>query len=132
MRLSLLLCLFASLSFAAPPKKKKAAVPPKPAANLVMEAAIKKTLDGAEEQVGACVLDNNGPGGWTLVVKAALTINSAGQLMGSTLTLKPEGPAAEKLKKCIDDVLQGLTYPKSPAPLVNAEREWTFSTENGG
>ena len=128
----MLLCLFASFVLAAPPKKKKAVVPPKPAANLVLEAAIKKTLDGAEEKVGACVLDNNGPGAWTLIVKAQLTINSAGQLMGNTLTLKPEGPAAEELKKCIDGVLQQLTYPKSSAPLVNAEREWSFSTENGG
>lgn len=132
MRLSVLTCLLcASFVLAAPPKKKKA-VPPKAPTNLVIEAAIKKTLDGAEEKVGACVLEHNGPGAWTLVVKAKLTINSAGQLMGKNLTLKPEGPAAEKVKQCIGGVLDALTYPKSPAPLMNAEREWTFSTESGG
>jgi len=124
-----MLCLVsASLVFAAPPKKKKVA-PPKPAANLVTEAAIKKTLDGAEEKVGQCVLENNPGGGWTLVVKAKVALNSAGQLMGTTLALNPDGPTAEKTKKCIDAVLQTLTWPKSPAPLVNAEREWTFSTQ---
>lgn len=127
-RLLLLLALvFASLAVAAP-KKKKAVV--KPAANIATEVAIKKALDGAEEKVGGCVLESAGPGAFTLVVKAKVSLNSAGQLMGSTVSLAPEGAAAEKTRKCIDAVLQGLTWPKSAAPMINAEREWTFSTES--
>ncbi len=120
--------LLASFAFAASPKKKKKPAP-KPAANLVTEAAIKKTLDGAEEKVGQCVLEHNPGGGWTLVVKAKVALNSAGQLMGTTLTMTPDGPTGEKTKKCIDGVLQTLSWPRSQAPLVNAEREWTFSTQ---
>ena len=37
--------------------------------------------------------------------------------------------SAEKTRKCIDAVLQGLTWPRSLAPMVNAEREWTFSAQ---
>lgn len=129
-RLLLLSVVLASVSFAAP-KKKKAPPPPPPksAANIATEVAVKKTLDGAEEKVGGCVLDTAPPGPIKQVVKAALTLNSAGQLMGTTLTLTPEGESAGKLKKCIDDVLRGLTWPKSTGPIVNAEREWTFETK---
>ena len=123
------MCVSASLVMAAPKKKKAPAPPPKTAANIATEVAIKKALDGAEEKVGACALEHGGPGNWTIVVRAKIALNSAGQLMGTTLTLVPEVAAAEKLRKCIDDILQGLTWPKSQAPMVNAEREWTFSTE---
>jgi hypothetical protein len=128
LRLCLVFCLFATISAAAP--KKKVPPPAKPATNIATEVAIKKTLDSAEEKVGACVLEHAGPGGWTLVVKAKLSINSAGQLLGDTVTFTPEGPAADKTRACIDGVLKALTWPKSPAPMVNAEREWTFSTES--
>jgi hypothetical protein len=128
-RLLLLVLLFATAAIAAP-KKKKVVVPPKSAANIATEVAVKKTLDGVEEKIGGCVLENAGPAAFTLVVKAKLAINSAGQLLGTTLTTSPESPASEKTKACIDAVLQTLAWPKSAAPLVNAEREWTFSTES--
>ena len=117
--------VLASCALAAPKKKKPV---PKSAANVATEAEIKKTLDGAETKVGACVLDNT-PGAFTLVVKAQLMLNSAGQLLGSTVTLAPEGPGAAKTRVCIDGVLKTLTWPKSTRPIVNAEREWTFRTE---
>ena len=126
-----LFVLVASLALAAAPKKVAAPkVKPKSAANVATEAAIKKALDGAAEKVGACVLDNAGSAPFTLVVKASLNINSAGQLLASTVTLTPEGPSAEKTRKCIEGVVQSLTWPKSNSPMVNAEREWSFSTES--
>ncbi len=115
---------------AAPKKKVVKPPPPKSAATIATEVAVKKTLYGAEAQVGGCVLENAGPAAFTLVVKAQLTLNSAGQLMGTTLSMTPEWPTGEKLKKCVDGVLKGLTWPKSTGPIVNAEREWTFSTES--
>jgi hypothetical protein len=124
----LLSVVLASVAFAAPKKKKTPPPPPKTAANIATEVAVKKALDGAEEKVGGCVLENAPAGPFTQVVKAALTLNSAGQLMGTTLTLTPEIAAGEKLKKCIDDVLKGLSWPKSTGPIVNAEREWTFES----
>ena len=120
-----MLLVLASLALAAPKKKKPV---PKSAANVATETEIKKTLDGAEAKVGACVLDNT-PGAFTLVVKAQLMLNSAGQLLGSTVTLAPEGEGAAKTRVCIDDVLKTLTWPKSTGPIVNAEREWTFRAE---
>lgn len=126
------LCVLVSLVVAsiagAAPKKKKP-VPPKPAANIAMEVAIKKTLDGAEERVGGCVLENAPDGPIKLVVTAKVALNSAGQLMGTTIAMAPDGASAEKTRKCIDGVLQGLTWPKSNAPLINAEREWSFETK---
>jgi hypothetical protein len=127
-RLSVLLCaVLASLAVAAPKKKKPA--PPKSAANLATETEIKKALDGAEAKVGGCVLETAPPGPIKQVVKAQFTLNSAGQLMGTSFVLTPEGPAADKLKKCIDGVLQGLTWPRSSGPIVNAEREWSFESK---
>ena len=114
-----------SLAIAAPKKKKPV---PKPAANIATEVALKKTLDGAEEKVGGCVFENAPAGPFTLVVKAQLALNSAGQLMRTTISFVPDGASAEKTRKCIDGVLQGLTWPKSNAPLINAEREWTFES----
>ena len=129
MRLSLLLCVVLASIAVAAPKKKKPVVPPKSAANLAVETEIKKTLDGAEAKVGGCVLDNAPDGPIKQVVKAQLTLNSAGQLLGTSLSLTPDGPSGDKLKKCIDAVLQGLTWPKSAAPIVNAEREWSFESK---
>lgn len=117
--------VMASLALAAPRKKK---VVPKSAANVATEVELKKTLDAAEAKVGACVLENGPPGAFTLVVKAQLVLNSAGQLMSSTVTL-PESAGAAKMRVCIDGVLKGLTWPKSSGPIVNAEREWTFKAE---
>ena len=127
MRLCFVFTLLASLCLAAPKKK---VAPVKPAANVATEVAIKKALDSAEEKVGACVLESAPPGGWTLVVKAKLTLNSAGQLMGTTLTFTPESSTADKTGRCIDGVLKALKWPQSAAPMINAEREWTFSTES--
>lgn len=122
--------MLSTLAGAAPKKKKVKPPPPKTASTIATEVAVKKALDGAEAQVGGCVLENAGPDAFTLVVKAQLVLNSAGQLMGTTLSLTPEWPTGEKLKQCVDGVLKGLTWPKSVGPIVNAEREWTFSTES--
>lgn len=125
-RFVLVMSLLLSLVALSAPKKKKPV--PKSAANVATELEIKKTLDGAEAKVGACVLDNM-PGAFTLVVKAQLMLNSAGQLLGSTVTLAAEGAGAAKARVCIDGVLKTLTWPRSTGPIVNAEREWTFKTE---
>lgn len=130
-RMRLLLSAFVvvgCVALAGPSKKKKPPLKPT-AAKLATEAALKKTLDGVEGQIGGCVLDNAGPAAFTLVVKAQLTLNSAGQLMGTTITMSPAGAGAEKTRQCIEGVLEQLTWPKSVAPLINYEREWTFSTE---
>lgn len=126
----LLLVLVASVALAAPPKKKKKPPPPPPktAANIATEVAVKKALDGAEEKVGGCVLESAPAGPFKQVVKAQITLNSAGQLMGTTFTLTPEIASGETLKKCLDDVLKGLSWPQSTGPIVNAEREWTFES----
>lgn len=126
-RLLLFVALAASLSLAAPPKAKKKKGPPP--ADVATEVALKKTLDGAEEKVGGCVLENAAPGPISLKVKAKLVLNSAGQLMSKDLLLSPEGPANEKTKACIAGVLDGLTWPRSAGPIVNAEREWSFEAK---
>jgi hypothetical protein len=130
-RLSIVALALSCVAFAAPPKKKKVAAPKATAATIATEVAIKKTLDGVEGKVGGCVLDNAGPAAFTLEVKAKITLNSAGQLMGTTITMAPDGGVGgDKTRACIDGVLKELVWPKSNAPLINAERQWTFSTES--
>ena len=127
--LLLMVLVLASISLGAPKKKKVPAPPPVPPASILLQVQLKKALDGAEEKVGACVLENSPAGAFSLAAKAKITLNSAGQLMGATVSFMPEPAAAEKIRKCMEGVLQGLTWPKSPAPLVNAEREWSFEVK---
>lgn len=127
LRLLCLLLLLPALASAAPKKKR---VPPKPLPPSALDVGIKRALDGVEQQVGTCVLDNAADGDFTLVVRAKLTINSQGQLLGSSLVFVPEAPfGAEKMRPCIEGVLKGLVFPRSTASVLNAEREWTFSTQ---
>lgn len=128
MRLLLVLLLVSTAALAAPKKKGKKPAPPP--ANVAAEREIKKTLDAAEEKVGGCVLSNAAPGPISLKVKAKLELNSQGQLFGTTVTLAPaEGAGAEPTRKCIEGVLQAMTWPKVPGPMVNAEREWSFEAK---
>lgn len=125
--LLVLTCCAATLAFAGAPKKKGKAKP-KPAP-VSAEAEISKALDAAEAKVGGCVMDAAGPGTWTRVVRVKLALNSAGQLMSSKVEQTPDDAAAAKARPCIEDVLQGTTFPKHGGPIANADREWTFSTE---
>lgn len=125
--LVLLLLLLPLLAFGAPKKSKKKSAP-KPAVPTAADLAIRAALDGAEQQVGGCVLEYV-PGDFTLVVLAKLSLNTAGQLLGATLAFTPEQENAEKLRACIDGVLHGITFPRTTGALVQAEREWKFSTE---
>lgn len=122
----LLCCLLAAVAFAGTKKKAKKAPPPKPPS---AEAELSKALDGAEGTVGGCVLEGTGAGSWTRVVRVKLTVNGAGQVLSSTVTLSPEEPNGAKTRACIEAALQTVTYPKGTGSLATADREWTFSAE---
>ncbi len=127
LRLSLvLLCTAAAVAFAGPKKKK---APPKPPPAPAAEAAISRALDTAEEKVGGCVLESAGPAPWTRVVRVKVSINGAGQVLKSSVALEPDDAAGGKLRPCIEAALGAVAFPKSPAPLSNAEREWTFRVD---
>jgi hypothetical protein len=120
----LLCCALSALALAGPKKKK--APPPKPPS---AEAELSKALDGAEGAVGGCVLEGTGAGSWTRVVRVKLTLNGAGQVMNSTVTLSPEEPNGAKTRACIEDALKAVTYPKGTGSIATADREWTFSAQ---
>lgn len=127
LRLSLvLLCTAAALALAGP---KKMRAPPKPPPTPSAEVAISRALDTAEEKVGGCVLDNAGPAPWARVVRVKVSINGAGQVLESAVALEPDDAAAGKMRPCIEAALGAVTFPKSTAPLSNAEREWTFKVD---
>jgi hypothetical protein len=105
------------LSSGAPAKKKP---PPKSD----VEASLRKALDSGQQKVADCVLSYAPDGAWSQTVKVKISINSAGQLMGSVVTMKPSSDVA---RACIEKVVKALEFPKSAAPLITVEREWTFA-----
>ncbi len=121
------LAVLASVSLAAPPKKSKKAPRPPPA--VVTELEVRLVLDGGQERVGACVLEGADDGPLHQVVLVKVTLNGVGQVMGAKVKLDPENAQATKTSECVEAVVRGLTYPKSGAPLITVEREWTFKAE---
>jgi hypothetical protein len=103
-------------------KKKPAPKAPTPST----ESVIHKTLDSAQDKVAACVLDGAAAGKWTVTVKLKLTLNSAGQIMGAKVGVTPD---AAKTATCVEGVVRALTFPKSTGPIVDVDREWTFSSQ---
>ena len=39
---------------------------------------------------------------------------------------EPENEKTDAVKQCIETIIRGGEWPRSPNPLVIAEREWTF------
>ena len=115
-------------SKAAPAKKgKKTKGPPPPPPT---SAEVVKVLDERQAEVGQCVVDGAEAGkAWTQVLKVKLTINSEGQVFALDLAMEPGNEKTEVTKGCIDKALRAGAWPKSPSPLVIAEREWTFKME---
>ena len=118
----LIVCAVCSIALAA--KKKPA---PAPSASATTEAAIKKALDGAQEQVASCVVSGAPAGKWSLTAQIKLSITGAGQIMSLKIGLTPEPAGADKTRDCVEKVLRAVAFPKSNAPLINVDREWSFS-----
>jgi len=123
-----LLCVLPLAAFAAP-KKKKPKRKAKAPVTATMQAEVARALDAAEAKVGGCVVEQAGAGEWKRVVRVKVTLNGVGQVMGSTLAVEPQDAAADAMRPCIDGALREVSYPKTGAPLVNAEREWTFQMQ---
>lgn len=109
------------------PKSKKKAPPPPPEQVTKVEVAL--LLDGVQDRVATCVLDGAGEGPLNQQVVVGVTLNGVGQLMAADVKLAPANDKAATTRACIEGVVRGLTFPKTGAPLVTAEREWIFKTE---
>lgn len=125
--LALVLLSASALAQSKPKKKSKKAPPPPPAQVTKVEVAL--LLDGVQDQVANCVLEGAGDGAINQQVVVGVTLNGVGQLMASEVKLQPENAQAAKTRGCIDAVVKGISFPKTGAPLVTAEREWTFKAE---
>lgn len=115
--------LLASVAFAGGRKAKKKVTPP------AAEAEVKKALDATQEKVGACVVSGAGAGAWTQVVKLKVVINGVGQVLSFDASLEPANDAASKTRACVEEAVRAAPFPKTHAPLVTVEREWTFKLE---
>lgn len=125
--LALALVAAGALAQSKPKKKAKRAPPPPPAQVTKVEVAL--LLDGVQDRVANCVLEDAGDGPVNQQVVVGVTLNGVGQLMASEVKLVPENAQAAKTRGCIEGVVKGIEFPKTGAPLVTAEREWTFKTE---
>ena len=126
--LCLLCCLTAALAVAGP-KKKSPPKKAKPAATLAAETAIKQALDGAQAEVGGCVVNGAPDGAWKQTAKVKVILDGKGQVMDLSTSLEPANANEAKTRACIDAALRKLTWPQTHAPLTTVEREWAFSME---
>lgn len=123
LRLALVVSFVAAIALAGPPKKK---APPAPApVTPELHERISKALDEAEQKVGGCLLEGESGVVWTKTVKLNLSIDSAGNLVGSKVLFEPDDVSATT-RKCVDDALLAVAFPKTNAPLTRIERTWTF------
>ena len=125
--LVLLLCSLGEPAVAATKKTRKPV--PAPVAQVSTEAEIRKALDGPQDKVAECVVSQAPGGAWSLTVKLQMTITGAGQILALRLEFAPELAWAPKTRACIESVLGEVVFPKSGAPLVNVERDWTFKMQ---
>lgn len=128
MKLALLVVLSSFFAFAGPPKK--AAGKKKPPPPPVASVELAKALDERQGEVGGCVVSGEEPNTkWTEVLKVKLVLNSQGQVFSLDLAIAPGNAKSEATKQCIDKALRAGTWPKVSAPMVTAEREWTFAMQ---
>lgn len=119
---AVVLCAF---SAAAGPKKKASAkaAPPSPAS-----VAVTQALDAVQPTAGGCVVDVLGSEtAWSAKVKVRLVLDAQGHLVELAITSTPAAVSAAH--PCIEKAMKGVTWPATHAPLVTAEREWTFAMQ---
>lgn len=113
---------------AAPKKKaapKKVEAPP-PATSPELFAA----LDHLQPAVGQCVVNGQPENGaWTQVLTVKLTLTGAGQVFAADLSFEPANEKSDEVHACVDKVLRSFEWPRTPAPLVVVQRDWTFKME---
>lgn len=117
------LALLPLLSGGAEAKKKKKGmkVPP--------QAALSETLNARRDEIQGCAVDFAlNKGAKKADIKTAVTINSAGQVIDSRITVMVEGGDGEQVKSCVEKVVKGIKFPKTDAPMINIERTWTVSS----
>ena len=123
-RALLVVALCAFSAWAGPKRKGGAkAAPPSPASTAVTQA-----LDGVQPAAGACVVDVLGSEtAWTAKVKVKLVLDAQGHLVEVVINSTPENVSPAHV--CIEKAMKGATWPATHAPLVTAEREWTFQMQ---
>lgn len=118
----LALLIVALLPAWAQAKKKAKAVPPE------TKLAIERILDGKADAVADCIMSQAVKRGAKSVdVSAQLLINNHGQIFDCKITTKTDRGENPALATCVENVLRSATYPTSQAPLVSAERSWSYA-----
>jgi len=108
---------------AAKKKGKKEVAPP----HAPVGPEIFAALDQRQGAVGGCIVEGQEEGkAWKQVAKVKLTLTAAGQVMAVDVAFEPENEKTDAVKQCIETIIRGGEWPRSPNPLVIAEREWTF------
>lgn len=131
LRVLVVICSLCAAVCLAAPKKKAPPPKKKPTHAQVLEDTLKRLLDGAQADVGGCVV--NGVEGdaptWKQVAKVKVVLDGKGQIIEASATLVPANANAPKTKSCIEAVLRKVTWPVTHTPLTTAEREWTFAMQ---
>lgn len=124
MKRALLAVVLCAVSAWAGPKKKPAAKAARPSP---ASAEVSKALDAVQPAAGACVVDVLGSAtAWSAVVKVKLVLDAQGHVVEAQVSSPPNAAAASG---CIEKALRSATWPATHAPLVKAEREWTFAMQ---
>ncbi len=127
----MVICSLCAVTSWAAPKKKAPPAKKKPTTTQVLEETLKRSLDGAQVDVGGCVVagvEGDAPT-WKQVAKVKVVLDGKGQIMEASATLEPSNVNAANTKTCIENVLRRVAWPVTHAPLTTAEREWTFAMQ---
>lgn len=127
MKRAFVVVVLCAISAWAGPKKKGNAKPAQPT-TAAASAAVTQVLDGLQPAASACMVELLGnTTAWTATVKVSLVLDGRGRLMEVLVNSTPENAGAAN--PCIEKVVQGASWPTTHAPLVTAEREWTFAMQ---
>lgn len=115
---------------AAPPVKAPAKAKGKKPAAGPKNAMLSNALNEKGAQVQQCAIDNALEKGASKVeINVRVTINRTGAVVDSHITAKVDGNDHDKVRECVENVVQTAKFPAVATPLATSERSWTISSQ---
>jgi hypothetical protein len=103
-------------------KKKKAAAPP--------QAQMSEALNAKRDEIQTCAIKHAlERGAKSVDIVTKVTINGRGQVLDNRTTVNVNGGDGEQVRNCVEQVIKGIKFPQSGAPLVTIERNWSVSAQ---
>lgn len=114
--------LVASVEAAPKKKKKKGAAEP--------QAQMTEALNARRDEIQTCAIKHAlERGAKSVDIVTKVTINGRGQVLDTRTTVNVTGGDGEQVRTCVEQVIKGIKFPASGAPLVTIERNWSVAAQ---